>query len=190
VGAQRRLGLKEQGREASADVLAAVITAGGRADIARVLVERAALSVSIPADRIIGRYGGGMRRLNRRFRWAALRGRCRRRLAAGLLLLLLAAGHALWAGRHLSMRGSDDSAFDRYFVSAAREITAVPGPVRDLTPASNRELYLKAVITDQQDLAFGVTLFMLRMIVTLTVGGLGMVLLTAGSIEWEIRSEG
>jgi hypothetical protein len=125
----------------------------------------------------------------RRFRWSALRGRCRRRLAAGLLLLLVAAAHAIWAGRHLSMRGSDDRAFDRYFVTAARSVTTLPQPVRDLTPASDRELYLKAVVLDQQDLTFGVTLFMLRMIVTVTVAGLGMVLLTAGSIEWEIRSE-
>jgi hypothetical protein len=136
----------------------------------------------------IGRCGAGMSKSKRRFHWAALRGRCRRRLAAGLLLLLFAAAHAFWAGRHLSMRGSDDGAFDRYLVSAAREITAVPRPVGDLTPASDRELYLKAVITDQQDLTFAVTLFMLRMIVTLTIGGLGLVLLTAGSIEWEIRS--
>jgi hypothetical protein len=29
-----------------------------------------------------------------------------------------------------------------------------------------------------------------RLLATVTVGGLGLVLLTAGSTEWEIRSEG
>ena len=124
----------------------------------------------------------------RRFRWSALRGRVRRRLAAGLVLLMLAGGHAIWAARHLSVRGSDDGAFDQVLVSAARSVTAIPNEAERFTPQSDRELYLKAVLTDQQDLTFGMALFMLRMILTVTLGGLGMVLLTAASTEWEIRS--
>jgi hypothetical protein len=124
-----------------------------------------------------------------RFRWSALRGRCRRRLVSGLVLLLVAGGHGLFSASHLSKRGSDDRAFDRPLVETARSLTALPAIVRDFTPQSDRELYLKAVVTDQQDLNFGVTLFMLRMILTMTIGGLGMVLLTAASTEWEIRSE-
>jgi hypothetical protein len=103
-------------------------------------------------------------------------------------MLLIAGGYAIWAASHLSVRNSDDRAFDQVFVSAARSVTALPAQVQGITPQSNRELYLKAVITDQQDLMFGMALFMLRMIVTVTVGGLGMVLLTAASTEWEIRS--
>jgi len=112
-----------------------------------------------------------------------------RRLAAGLVLLLIAGGHAIWASRHLSVRGSDAGAFDQVLVSAARSVTAIPEEAERFTPQSDRELYLKAVLTDQQDLTFGMALFMLRMILTVTIGGLGMVLLTAASTEWEIRSD-
>jgi hypothetical protein len=124
-----------------------------------------------------------------RFRRSALRGRAGRRLAAGLVLLMLAGGHAIWAARHLSVRGSDDKAFDQVLVSAARSVTAIPDEAERFSPQSDRELYLKAVLTDQQDLTFGMALFMLRLIVTVTIGGIGMVLLTAASTEWEIRSE-
>ena len=103
-------------------------------------------------------------------------------------MLLVAGGHAIWAANHLSVRGSDDRAFDQVLVSAARSVTALPEQALALTPQTDRELYLKAVVTDQQDLMFGMALFMLRMIVTVTIGGLGMVLLTAASTEWEIRS--
>ena len=61
-------------------------------------------------------------------------------------------------------------------------------PLRGVQPQNDRELYLLAVITDQQDVMFGMTLFMLRMIATLTVGGTGIVLIAAGSTEWELRS--
>lgn len=118
-----------------------------------------------------------------------LRGRVRRRLVAGLVLLIVAAGHAVWSANHLSVRGSDDRAFDQILVAAARSATAIPEEARRLTPQTVNELYLKAVVTDQQDLSFGMALFMLRMIVTVTIGGLGMVLLTAASAEWEVRSE-
>jgi hypothetical protein len=117
-----------------------------------------------------------------------LRGRVRRRLLAGLVLLVAAGGHSIWAAQHLAVRNSDERAFDQVLVSAARSVTALPAPVRALAPQSGRELYLKAVLTDQQDLMFGMALFMLRMIVTVTVAFLGMVLVTAASTEWEIRS--
>lgn len=104
------------------------------------------------------------------------------------MLLLVAGGHAIWAARHLSVRGSDDGAFDQVLVSAARSVTTIPEEAQRLTPQSDRELYLKAVLTDQQDLTFGMALFMLRMMLTVTIGGLGMMLLTAASTEWEIRS--
>jgi len=103
-------------------------------------------------------------------------------------MLFLAGGHGIWAASRLSVRGADDRAFDRVLVTAARSATALPELVARISPQSDQELYLKAVITDQQDLVFGMALFMLRMIVTVTVGGLGMVLLTAASTEWEIRS--
>lgn len=41
----------------------------------------------------------------------------------------------------------------------------------------------------RQDALFGMTVLALRLIVALTVAGLGLVLLTAGSTEWELRSE-
>ena len=94
-------------------------------------------------------------------------------------MLFVAGGHGIWAASHLSVRGSDDRTFDQVLVSAARSATPLPDMVRRMTPQSDNELYLKAVITDQQDLVFGMV----------TIGGLGMVLLTAASTEWEIRSE-
>jgi hypothetical protein len=56
-------------------------------------------------------------------------------------------------------------------------------------PENSRELYLAAVITDQQDVMLGLVLFILRMIAAITSGGLGLVLVTAGATEWEVRSE-
>ena len=41
---------------------------------------------------------------------------------------------------------------------------------------------------DQQDLLFGITVLLLRLVVTGTVAGVGLILLTAGSTEWELRS--
>lgn len=110
-------------------------------------------------------------------------------MIGGLLLLALASTHGLWAARHLAVRGSDARAFDQVLVRAAREAAPLPALVERITPQNDNELYLKAVITDQQDLMFATVLFVLRMVVTVTLSLLGMVLLTAGSIEWEIRSE-
>jgi hypothetical protein len=124
-----------------------------------------------------------------RFVWSALRGGCRRRLAAGIVLVALATGYGLYAGRQFGRRGSDDRVFDQPLVRAARAMTPAPRHLGSITPENSRELYLVTVISDQQDVTFGLTLLILRSIVVLTVGGLGMVLLTAGSTEWEIRSE-
>jgi hypothetical protein len=124
-----------------------------------------------------------------RFRWNALQGRCRRRLAAGLLLLFLAAVYACFAGLHMARRGADARAFDQPLVRLARRMNPPPVHLRLYRPENERELYLVTVISDQQDVLRGLTTLVLRMIAALTAGGLGLVLLTAGSTEWEIRSE-
>jgi len=124
-----------------------------------------------------------------RFVWSALRGGCRRKLGAGVLLLALSTAYGLYAGRQFGIRGSDDHVFDQPLVRVARAMTPAPRHLGTITPENTRELYLVTVISDQQDVTFGLTLLILRSIVVLTVGGLGMVLLTAGSTEWEIRSE-
>jgi hypothetical protein len=123
-----------------------------------------------------------------RFSWPALRGRCRRRLVAGLLVMVLAAAYGSWAGGRFSRRGADTHVVDWPVVLVAARLTGLPAALRGVQPQNDRELYLLAVITDQQDVMFGMTLFMLRMIATLTVGGTGIVLIAAGSTEWELRS--
>lgn len=125
----------------------------------------------------------------RRFQWSALRGRCRRRLAAGLLLMAVAASYGVFAGRSFSRRGADARAFDRVLVQAGERLTGLPAALRGVQPRDDRELYLLSVITDQQDVLSGMTVFMLRMIAALTIGGIGMLLVAAGSTEWELRSE-
>jgi hypothetical protein len=124
-----------------------------------------------------------------RFAWSELRGRCRTRLAAGLIVLAIAAAYAAWAGHQFAVRGGDTRAFDQPLVHLAARMTPPPAGLRGIQPRNDRELYLLAVITDQQDVLFGLTVLVLRMIVALTVGGIGLVLLTAGSTEWEMRSE-
>lgn len=124
-----------------------------------------------------------------RFAWSALRGRCRRSLLTGVVLVAVAMAYGLFAGRQFGQRGSDDHVFDQPLVRAARAMTPTPRHLGTITPENTRELYLVTVISDQQDVTFGLTLLILRSIIVLTLGGLGMVLLTAGSTEWEIRSE-
>jgi hypothetical protein len=125
----------------------------------------------------------------RTFRWSAFHGRCRRRILAGLLLLLCAGGYAWYAGRGFGRRGEDARGFDRPLVGIADRLTPPPVHLASIQPQNNRELYLVTVVSDQQDVLFGLVLLVLRMIAALTAGGFGLVLLTAGSIEWEIRSE-
>jgi hypothetical protein len=124
-----------------------------------------------------------------RFRWSAFQGRCRVRLLAGLFLLVLAVGYASFAGQRLSGRGNDDKGFDTPLIRLAHALTPLPVPMRGIQPQNDRELYLIAVISDQQDVMFGLTALVLRMIGSVVIGGVGLVLLAAGSTEWEIRSE-
>jgi len=124
-----------------------------------------------------------------RFRWSALKGRCRPRIVAGLVMLAVAAGYGLYASQRFSGRSRDERAFDQPIVRLGRALTPAPVHLRTITPQNARELYLVTVISDQQDIMYGLTVLVLRMIAILTVAGLGLVLLTAGSTEWEIRSE-
>jgi hypothetical protein len=125
----------------------------------------------------------------RRFRWSALGGRCRRRIFAGLALLAVAAAYGSFAGLRMARRGADERAFDQPLVRLAQRMIPPPVHLRQYEPQNDRELYLVTVISDQQDLLHGLTALVLRVIASLTAGGLGLVLLTAGSTEWEIRSE-
>lgn len=124
-----------------------------------------------------------------RFGRALLTGRCRRNLVVGLALLVLAVGYGSWGAYHFAQRGADADTFDKPVVRAALRMVPPPFHLKDVFPRTDRELYLSTVISDQQDVMFGLALFILRMIVSLTLGGLGLVLLTAGATEWEVRSE-
>ena len=125
----------------------------------------------------------------RRFDRSVLRGRCRRNLAAGLVLCTVAAGYGAWAATHFRTRGADAAAFDRPVVAAAARMVRPPADLATMKARDSRELYLLAVASDQQDVMFGLVVLILRMIAAITIGGLGLVLLTAGATEWEIRSE-
>ena len=103
-------------------------------------------------------------------------------------MMAIAIAYGSWAGGRFSRRGADTHVFDWPVVRVATRLTGLPAALRGARPQNDRELYLLAVITDQQDVMFGMTVFMLRMIVTLTVGGLGIALIAAGSTEWELRS--
>lgn len=127
--------------------------------------------------------------MKRRFDRALFRGRCRRNLVAGVVLLAAAVAYGAFGAIQFARRGADATAFDRPLVRAAERMVPPPRDLAAVRPANDREFYLATVVSDQQDVMFGLAVFVLRMIVTLTVGGLGMVLLTAGATEWEIRSE-
>jgi hypothetical protein len=103
-------------------------------------------------------------------------------------MMALAIAYGAWAGSHFGRRGADEHVFDWPVVQVAARLTDLPTDLHGTQPQDNQELYLLAVITDQHDVMFGMTVFMLRMIATLTVGGLGIVLVAAGSTEWELRS--
>jgi hypothetical protein len=124
-----------------------------------------------------------------RFRWSALNRRARRRLAGGAFLLLAALAYAWFAGLTMARRGADESAFDRPLVRLAVRMNPLPVHLLMYQPQTDRELYLSAVIRDQQDMLIGLTALVLRMIASVTLGGFGLILMTAGSIEWEVRSE-
>jgi hypothetical protein len=124
-----------------------------------------------------------------RFDRFAFRGRCRRNLLTGLVLMALGVAYGSWGAWQFGQRGADARAFDQPMVRAAQRMVPLPKHLKDVWPENSRELYLAAVITDQQDVMLGLVLFMLRMIAALTAGGLGLVLVTAGATEWEVRSE-
>ena len=68
-------------------------------------------------------------------------------------------------------------------------MVTAPPHLRTVQPQNDREMYLMTVVSDQHDVMFGLVVILLRMIVALTIAGLGLVLTTAGATEWEIRSE-
>ncbi|HEY3383300.1 MAG TPA: hypothetical protein VGK32_16125 [Vicinamibacterales bacterium] len=128
-------------------------------------------------------------RLSVRFRRSVFTGRPRRNLVAGLVLAALALSYGVWAGARFAKRGADLTAFDQPVVQMASRLTRAPFHMRGVTPNNSTELYLVTVISDQQDVMFGMMVLVLRLIAVVTVGGLGLVLLTAGATEWEVRSE-
>jgi len=124
-----------------------------------------------------------------RYRWSALNRRARRRLLAGSLLLLAAVAYAVLAGFNMARRGADERAFDQPVVRLAVRMNPLPVHLFMYEPQTDRELYLAAAFRDQRDVTVGLTVFVLRLIGAVTAGGFGVILMTAGSIEWEIRSE-
>ncbi len=128
-------------------------------------------------------------RASQRFHWSVFRGRCRRNLLAGLVLFILGGTYGTWGAGRLAARGADARTFDRPLVHLAKAMIRQPGSVRRMQAMNAREFYLLTVISDQRDVLEGMTVFILRLIISLTGAGFGMVLLTAGATEWEIRSE-
>jgi hypothetical protein len=124
-----------------------------------------------------------------RFRWSALNRRARRRLAGGLVLLAAALAYAAFAGFGLASRAADERAFDQPLVRLATRMNPLPSDLFLYEPRSDREIYLAAAFRDQRDMSIALTAFVLRMIGAVTAGGFGLILLTAGSTEWEVRSE-
>lgn len=113
----------------------------------------------------------------------------RSRVVLGAVILALALAYGTWATRRLAQRGSERHTFDQALVSAAGQLVHRPDRIPDIPVRTSTEVELSAVARDQQDLLFGLTVLMLRLLVTGTLGGLGLVLLAAGSTEWEVRSE-
>lgn len=93
------------------------------------------------------------------------------RVLGGALILVLALAYGTWATRRLGQRGSERDTFDQALVSAAGRLIQRPDRIPDIPVTTTTELELAAVARDQQDLLFG------------------LILLTAGSTEWEVRSE-
>lgn len=122
------------------------------------------------------------------FLWSALSGRCRRRMAWGLALLALGLCYAGWSGVRLA-RGEPRSTIDAPIANAAAVMVAPPALPRGFDLNDDRQVDLFAAVLNRQDALFGMTVLMLRLIVAFTVAGLGLVLLTAGSTEWQLLSE-
>ena len=124
-----------------------------------------------------------------RFRWSALNRRARRRLGSGFALLLAALAYAWFAGFNMARRGADERAFDQPLVRLAVRVNPLPPHLFMYAPQTEREIYLAAAFRDQRDMSIALTALVLRLIAAMTAGGFGIILMTAGSIEWEIRSE-
>ncbi len=128
-------------------------------------------------------------RASNRFKWSVFRGRCRRNLLAGLAIFVLAGAYGIWAAERFATRGADARAFDGGLVRIAERMISRPAYLQMIQPQNRRELYLVTVISDQRDVLVGMTVLVLRLIILLTASGLGLVLITAGATEWEVRSE-
>lgn len=116
-------------------------------------------------------------------------GRVRSRVVLGVLILSAALFYGTWSTRRLGERGSERQTFDQPIVSAAGRLVQRPDRIPEVLIRTQTELELSAVARDQQDMLFGLTVLLLRLLVTGTAAGLGLILLAAGSTEWEIRSE-
>lgn len=122
------------------------------------------------------------------FRWSAFRGRARLRVLVGLAVLAVAVAYGGWATNRLGQRGAERSTFDQPIVRTAARLVRAPDRLPRIEPRTSVEVELLAIARDQQDILFGLTVLLLRLLLTGTVAGLGMVLLTAGSTEWELAS--
>ncbi|BCS30959.1 hypothetical protein TBR22_A01600 [Luteitalea sp. TBR-22] len=107
----------------------------------------------------------------------------------GLLILSVALSYGTWSTRRFGSRGSERQTFDQPVVEMAGRMVRRPDRIPDVPVTTLAEMELAAVARDQQDLLFGMTVLLMRLLATGTVAGIGLVLLTAGSTEWEIRSE-
>jgi len=123
------------------------------------------------------------------FLWTELHSRARTRLLAGLVLLVIGLGYGSWASLRFGIRGGDTTGFDRPIVNAARSLVPAPFVTQTMRPTNNRELAMMSTVFAQHDTVSGFAVLLMRLIVALTVVGFGLVLLTAGSTEWEVRSE-
>ena len=123
------------------------------------------------------------------FLWSEFRSHARTRLLIGLVLLVIGLGYGSWAALRFGIRGADAVGFDRPIVDAARSLVPAPLVTQTMRPTNNRELVMMGAVFGQHDTVVGLTVLLLRLIAALTVVGFGLVLLTAGSTEWEVRSE-
>jgi hypothetical protein len=122
------------------------------------------------------------------FSWTHFNGRCRTRLLTGLVLMVVGLGFGTWSMARLG-EASVQQRIEGPIATFAARLVAPPLFLRGFRPASDRERALFVALVWAQDALFGMTLLALRMIVALTLAGLGLVLLTAGSTEWQVRSE-
>jgi hypothetical protein len=103
------------------------------------------------------------------------------------VLLAASLAYGTWGTRRLAERGSERQTFDRPLVAMAGRLVRPPDTFPMPRVTTPLELELSALVRDQQDLLFGLTVLLFRVVASATVGGLGLVLLTAGSTEWELR---